>query len=78
MLEAFKRAEVTKRWELKELFEDVYGGEEPWNLVSHVRQPRNAEVEFDDLPERAERRARGIAKKVWQRLGTLATRVGEI
>ncbi|KAF8578445.1 branched-chain alpha-keto acid dehydrogenase E1-alpha subunit [Ramaria rubella] len=32
VLEAFKRAEVTKRWELKELFEDVYGGEEPWNI----------------------------------------------
>jgi 2-oxoisovalerate dehydrogenase E1 component subunit alpha len=34
VLEAFKRAETTKRWELKELFGDVYGGEEPWNLVS--------------------------------------------
>jgi len=33
VLEAFKRAESTKRWELKELFSDVYGGEEPWNIV---------------------------------------------
>lgn len=34
VLEAFKQAEVTKRWELKEIFGDIYGGEEPWNLVS--------------------------------------------
>lgn len=39
VLEAFKRGEVMKRWELKELFEDVYGGEEPWNLVSHAGSP---------------------------------------
>ncbi|KAF8490753.1 branched-chain alpha-keto acid dehydrogenase E1-alpha subunit [Gautieria morchelliformis] len=32
VLDAFKRAEVAKQWELKELFGDVYGGEEPWNL----------------------------------------------
>lgn len=34
VLQAFKRAEGLKRHELKELFEDVYGGEEPWNIVS--------------------------------------------
>ena len=33
VLEAFKRAESLKRFELKELFSDVYGGEMPWNLV---------------------------------------------
>jgi len=32
VLEACKRAENTKRWELKELFTDVYGGEEPWHI----------------------------------------------
>lgn len=30
----FKRVEKLKRHELKQLFEDVYGGDEPWNLVS--------------------------------------------
>ena len=30
----FKRVEKLKRHELKQLFEDVYGGEEPWNIVS--------------------------------------------
>jgi 2-oxoisovalerate dehydrogenase E1 component alpha subunit len=34
VLEAFKRAEGLKRWDLKHLFTDVYGGEMPWNLVS--------------------------------------------
>lgn len=37
VLAAFKRAEGLKRPELKELFTDVYGGEEPWNIVSRVR-----------------------------------------
>jgi len=32
VLEAFKRAEQLKRFPLSELFSDVYGGEEPWNL----------------------------------------------
>lgn len=33
VMKAFKKAEATKRWPLGELFEDVYGGEQPWNLV---------------------------------------------
>ncbi|KZS92912.1 hypothetical protein SISNIDRAFT_474505 [Sistotremastrum niveocremeum HHB9708] len=32
ILTAFKRAENLSRWELKELFSDVYAGDEPWNL----------------------------------------------
>ncbi|GJJ09876.1 hypothetical protein Clacol_004100 [Clathrus columnatus] len=36
VLQAFKLAEATKRWELKELFTDVYGGEEPW----HIKEQR--------------------------------------
>lgn len=34
VLKAFKKAESTQRGELGQLFGDVYGGEEPWNLVS--------------------------------------------
>lgn len=34
VMDAFKKAEVLKRPELGELFSDVYGGEEPWNIVS--------------------------------------------
>jgi len=33
VLEAFKKAEARKRNNLGELFTDVYGGEEPWNIV---------------------------------------------
>ena len=35
VMATFKRVEKLKRHELKELFEDVYGGDEPWNLVSN-------------------------------------------
>jgi 2-oxoisovalerate dehydrogenase E1 component alpha subunit len=34
VMDALKKAEATPRWGLKELFSDVYGGEEPWNIVS--------------------------------------------
>jgi hypothetical protein len=36
-MRAFKHAESLKRHELKEVFSDVYGGEEPLNLVSVPR-----------------------------------------
>ncbi len=34
VMKAFKRAESLTRCELKELFTDIYGGPEPWNIVS--------------------------------------------
>ena len=36
VMKAFKRAETIPRCELGELFTDVYGGEEPWNIVRPV------------------------------------------
>jgi len=36
VMTTFKRTEKLKRHELKQLFEDVYGGEEPWNIVSSL------------------------------------------
>jgi 2-oxoisovalerate dehydrogenase E1 component alpha subunit len=36
VMQAFKRSESLKRHELKELFTDVYAGDEPWNIVSLV------------------------------------------
>lgn len=36
VMKGFKRAETLKRCELGELFTDVYGGEEPWNIVSSL------------------------------------------
>ncbi|KAJ3794515.1 branched-chain alpha-keto acid dehydrogenase E1-alpha subunit [Lentinula aff. detonsa] len=32
VLKAFKHAEVQSRWELSEIFTDIYAGEEPWNI----------------------------------------------
>ena len=34
VMKAFKRGESLQRHELKEMFSDVYAGEEPWNIVS--------------------------------------------
>ncbi|KAL0069906.1 hypothetical protein AAF712_003176 [Marasmius tenuissimus] len=34
VMKAFKRAESLPRPQVSELFEDVYGGEMPWNIVS--------------------------------------------
>jgi 2-oxoisovalerate dehydrogenase E1 component alpha subunit len=39
VMTTFKRVEKLKRHELKQLFEDVYGGDEPWNLVSIFYPP---------------------------------------
>ena len=33
VMEAFKKAEGKKRNNLGELFTDIYGGQEPWNIV---------------------------------------------
>jgi len=38
VLEAFRRAESTPRWELIELFNDVYAGEEPWNITEQKEE----------------------------------------
>lgn len=41
VMKAFKRAEKMSRCELGELFTDVYGGEEPWNIVRAYSLTRN-------------------------------------
>jgi 2-oxoisovalerate dehydrogenase E1 component alpha subunit len=39
VITALKRAETLKQSDLRDLFTDVYGGEEPWNLVSQRSVP---------------------------------------
>jgi 2-oxoisovalerate dehydrogenase E1 component alpha subunit len=39
VMKAFRRAEVIPRCELGDLFTDVYGGEEPWNIASIIFLP---------------------------------------
>lgn len=34
VMKAFKKAEVMQYGEVGEMFNDVYGGEVPWNIVS--------------------------------------------
>ncbi len=36
VMQCFKRADALKRCELGELFTDIYGGKEPWNIVSVI------------------------------------------
>ncbi|GAW06461.1 branched-chain alpha-keto acid dehydrogenase e1-alpha subunit [Lentinula edodes] len=38
VLKAFKRAETQSRWELGELFTDIYAGEEPWNIKEQRKE----------------------------------------
>jgi 2-oxoisovalerate dehydrogenase E1 component alpha subunit len=47
-MRAFKHADSLKRHELKEVFSDVYGGEEPLNLVSGFSRPFPAAASCDD------------------------------
>ncbi|KAK7690258.1 hypothetical protein QCA50_006913 [Cerrena zonata] len=40
VMKAFKRGETMQRPELKEMFNDVYGGEEPWNIKEQREELR--------------------------------------
>jgi len=51
VLEAFKRAEGLKRWDLKHLFTDVYGGEMPWNLKEQQAELKGLLEKYGDIWE---------------------------
>jgi len=72
VMTTFKRTERLKRHELKQLFEDVYGGEEPWNIVSgycrlihltpsadHLPRPSNEKSYLDSCGSMARTGSRG-------------------
>ncbi|KAL0960980.1 hypothetical protein HGRIS_005977 [Hohenbuehelia grisea] len=48
VLKAFKRAESMPRCELKELFADVYGGEEPWNIKAQREELKGLLRKYGD------------------------------
>jgi hypothetical protein len=66
VLEALKKAEGMKRNNLGELFTDVYGGEEPWNLVCPSSFPTVVEADAHSLlaVDRATGRTCGIIEEV--------------
>lgn len=78
VMQAFKRAETMKRAELGELFTDVYGGQEPWNIVSPFLQlllPSIVELCDTDAPlptEGAKGGTEPTCQEIRHHLGTLA------
>jgi len=56
VMNAFKKAEALKRCELGELFTDVYGGEEPWNLVRSLLLAAFGNTNDLDSPYQKEQR----------------------
>ncbi|KAF9241148.1 thiamine diphosphate-binding protein [Melanogaster broomeanus] len=51
VIAAFKRAESLKRSDLRDLFTDVYGGEEPWNLAKQREELAGLLKKYGDVWE---------------------------
>ena len=66
VMQAFKRAEGLKRHELKEMFTDVYGGEEPWNIVSSYLFVPRVRVDRSPLQKEQRQELAGLLKKYGQ------------
>ena len=65
IMDVFKRAESMKRYPLSELFSDVYGGEEPWNIVSFFL-PQILFARLTLETEGTTGRAWSFAEEVWR------------
>jgi len=51
VLKAFKRSENLQRWELGELFTDVYAGDEPWNITEQRQELANLLKKYGNVWE---------------------------
>jgi len=51
VMKAFKRGENLQRPELKEMFSDVYGGEEPWNLIEQREELKSLLKKYGNVWE---------------------------
>lgn len=76
VMTTFKRTEKLKRYELKQLFEDVYGGEEPWNIVSGF--PRLVYLRLTTCPDRTARRVISTPPEVRRGLESVEAGVGQV
>jgi len=76
VMTTFKRIEKLKRHELKQLFEDIYGGEEPWNIVSSCS--RLLHPKLNTCSERTTRRVISTPAEVWVGLEAVETGVGQV
>lgn len=77
VMTTFKRVEKLKRHELKQLFEDVYGGDEPWNLVSGFC-PIFLLLYTNNPQGRTTGRVIPTPAEVWRGLGTVEARTGQV
>jgi hypothetical protein len=81
VLEAFRAAEGVKRGPLADIFGDVWGGEEPWIIVSerewHGLMDGCADPAFLSA-EGAEGGARGVGEEVREGLGAVEAGAGEV
>ena len=76
VMTTFKRTEKLKRHGLKQLFEDVYGGEEPWNIVGGF-----CLLAHPTLITCSDRTARGVIKtpaEVWRGLEAVEARARQV
>jgi TPP-dependent pyruvate/acetoin dehydrogenase alpha subunit len=64
VMRAFTKAESLDRCELGEMFTDVYGGEEPWNIVCSLSSLHSPEHNAPPFSERTKRRVVHVAQKV--------------
>ena len=62
-MKAFKRHENLPRLELKEMFTDVYGGEEPWNIVSPSKILSQVRHAYSSLQKEQREELSGLLKK---------------
>ena len=76
VMTTFKRTEKLKRHELKQLFEDVYGGEEPWNIVSGLCLLVSLTLII--CSDRTERGVISTLTEVWRGLEPVEARAGQV
>lgn len=78
VLQAFRRAESRKRHELKEMFTDVYGGPEPWNIVRVPSYHASGGLTGSLSTDGAERGAVRAVAEVRRRVGAMEEGVGKV
>ena len=67
---AYKRAETLPRPEVREMFTEVYGGEEPWHLVSGISVEGTAKVSMLTCARMMQREQREELQRLVKKYGT--------
>ena len=67
---AYKRAETLPKPEVREMFTEVYGGEEPWHLVSGISVEESARVSMLTCARMMQREQREGLQRLVKKYGT--------